>query len=74
MRSKGDKFEYAGKEDGEPGPICMKLLKILKDIQQGKAKDQFGWIWQVEAPPKDFVTGPAGLNGGVHEGGVDELP
>ncbi|KAF7505652.1 hypothetical protein GJ744_000587 [Endocarpon pusillum] len=74
MRSKGDKFEYAGKDNGEPGPICLKLLKILKDIQQGKVKDQFGWIMQVEAPPDSFVAGSAGLNGAIHDGGVDELP
>lgn len=74
MRSKGDKFEYAGKDNDEPGPICLKLLKILKDIQQGKVNDQFGWIMQVEAPPDNFVAGSAGLNGATHDGGVDVLP
>jgi branched-chain amino acid aminotransferase len=74
MRSKGDKFEYAGIEDGEPGPICLKLLKTLKDIQQGKSTDQFGWNVVIEAPPKDFVAELAGVNGAVHEGDVDELP
>lgn len=74
MRSKGDRFEYAGKDDGEPGPICLKLLKTLKDIQQGKIKDQFGWNVKVEAPPEDFVARSAGLNVAVHEGDVDELP
>jgi branched-chain amino acid aminotransferase len=74
MRSRGDKFEYAGKDDGEPGPICLKLLKTLKDIQQGRIKDQFGWNVEIEAPPRGFVVGSAGLNGAVHEGDVDELP
>lgn len=74
MRSRGDKFEYSGKEDGEPGPICLKLLKTLRDIQQGETKDQFGWNMEVTAPPKDFVTGQADLNGTVHAGEVDKLP
>jgi branched-chain amino acid aminotransferase len=75
MRSRGDKFEYAGKEDGEPGPVCLKLLKTLKDIQQGKVKDSFGWNVVVEAAPEGFVTGSAASrNGDVHEGDVDELP
>ena len=74
MRSRDDKFEYAGKEDAEPGPICLKLLKALKDIQQGKIHDQFGWNVEIRAPPGDFVTGPPGLNGTVHEGDIDELP
>lgn len=74
MRSRGDKFEYAGKEDGEPGPVCQKLLRTLKDIQQGKIKDQFGWLVEVEAPPEEFVSGRQGLNGAVHEGDIDELP
>jgi branched-chain amino acid aminotransferase len=74
MRSKGDKFEYAGKEDDEPGPVCLKLLKTLKDIQQGKIKDLFGWNMEIKAAPQHFVTAPEGPNGTVHEGDVDELP
>jgi branched-chain amino acid aminotransferase len=74
MKSRDDRFEYAGKEDGEPGPICLKLLKTLKGIQQGKVKDQFGWNVTIEAPPKDFVAGSAETNGTVHDGDVDELP
>lgn len=42
MRSKGDKFEYAGKDDNKPGPVCLQLLENLKGIQQGKIKDPFG--------------------------------
>ena len=41
MRSKGDKFKYAGKDDNKPGPICLQLLENLKGIQQGKIKDRF---------------------------------
>ncbi len=74
MRSRGDKFEYAGIKDDEPGPICLKLLKTLKDIQQGKIKDQFGWVTEIKSPPNFLVAGPVGLSGGVHEGDVDELP
>lgn len=74
MRSKGDKFEYAGKEDGEPGPICLKLLKTLKDMQQGKIKDPFGWNREVGAPPKDFIAVPEAVNGAAHAGEVDKLP
>ena len=66
--------EQRGQEDAEPGPICLKLLKALKDIQQGKIHDQFGWNVEIRAPPGDFVTGPPGLNGTVHEGDIDELP
>lgn len=74
MKSRGDKFEYAGKDDDKPGPICLELLKTLKEIQQGKTKDAFGWNREVEAPPKDFVAGREGVNGAMHEGQVDELP
>jgi branched-chain amino acid aminotransferase len=65
MKSRGDKFEYAGKHHCEPGPICLKLLKTLKDIQQGKIKDPFGWIVVVEAPPEGFAAGSGGRNGNV---------
>lgn len=74
MRSKGDKFEYAGKEDNEPGPVCVKLLKTLKDIQQGKIEDQFGWNMKINPPPKDFVANPVEPNGTIHAGAIDELP
>ena len=73
MRTRGDKFDFVGKDDGEPGPICLKLLTTLKDIQQGKIKDEFGWTFKVEAPPQDF--GAKGVNGsGVHNNQIDELP
>ena len=73
MRSRDDKFEYAGKEDGEPGPVCLELLKTLKGLQQGKIKDQFGWNLVIKAPPPGFAGGESpDTNGAV--GNVDELP
>lgn len=74
MRSRGDRFEYCGKDDDEPGPICLKLLKTLREFQQGKIKDQFHWNMEVKAPPKHFMAASALLNGTVHEGDMDELP
>jgi branched-chain amino acid aminotransferase len=74
MKSKSDKFEYAGKDDSEPGPICLKLLKTLKEIQQGKIKDPFGWNVEIGVPPKDFKVGTGSVDTEVHEGDVDELP
>ena len=74
MRSKGDKFLYQGGSD-EPGPACVKLLTVLKGIQQAKIKDTFGWLDYVEEP-KD-VRGCLPTNGidrnGV-DGNVDKLP
>lgn len=49
MKSKGDTFEYKGM-DGEPGPVVVKLLTTLKGIQQGKIKDTFGWLHEVQEP------------------------
>ena len=75
MRSKKDKFLY-GNGSEEPGQCCVKLLTTLKGIQQGKIKDQFGWL--------DFVTEANGyvrpetskgaevMNGGHTN--VDKLP
>lgn len=57
MRSRGDKFHYVGEKDNQPGPVCLKLLKTLKDIQQGKIKDQFGWTLEIKAPPEGFANG-----------------
>lgn len=72
MRSKGDKFDFPASvgKDGGPGPVCRELLKILKGIQQGVEKDQFGWNAVVKAPPAGFTKGaeangegPAEVNG-----------
>ena len=76
MQSKGDKIDYPASENGEPGPVCTKLLATLKGIQQSKIKDTFGWNYEVTAPPKDFGSAGAanGVNGNVHQNGIDELP
>jgi branched-chain amino acid aminotransferase len=71
-----DKFEYPVTENGEPGPVCTKLLTTLKGIQQGRIKDTFGWNFEVTAAsPKDFAGDAAnGVNGDVRPHEVDELP
>ncbi|KAM5347682.1 hypothetical protein ACJ41O_007506 [Fusarium nematophilum] len=53
--------EYIPKSQEEPGPLFEKLLKHLKDIQLGKAEDQFGWRFPVSAEDKK-VEGA--VNGG----------
>jgi branched-chain amino acid aminotransferase len=74
MKSKGDKIDYRGASD-EPGPIITKLLSTLKGIQQGKIKDQFGWLYRVRDPSQAY-----GLVEGVGKGTngdcsmVDTLP
>lgn len=42
MRSKNDCFKYQGGGD-EPGPVIETLLEGLRAIQQGRAKDPYGW-------------------------------
>lgn len=81
MRSRNDKFEYKnhkGAEEGEPGPVCLKLLETLKGIQQGKIEDRFGWLDTVKPPPEGFgdhETLVNGMNGKkMANGNVDELP
>lgn len=54
MKSKEDKFLYQGGSD-EPGPGLVKLLTVLKGMQQGKIEDKFGWLEYVK-DPKDFVA------------------
>jgi branched-chain amino acid aminotransferase len=73
MRSKNEKIVYDKHGDiEEPGPVCVKLLTTLKGIQQGKIKDQFGWLERVEAPPKDLIRVGNVANG--MNGNVDKLP
>lgn len=56
MRSKNDVFKYQGGGD-EPGPAVVKLLTQLKGIQQGKVKDDFGWVEQVrQYKPSEYVS------------------
>ena len=71
-----EKFDYPVPENGEPGPVCTKLLTTLKGIQQGKIKDSFGWNFEVTAAsPENFVDDMVnGANGDVHPRKIDELP
>lgn len=72
MESKGDKFKYQNGSD-EPGPICVKLLTMLKGIQLGKIKDEFGWLDRVEKP-EGYVNGSAGNGDANGDDNVDRLP
>ena len=75
MRSRNDKFLYQGGAD-EPGPACVKILTKLKGIQQGKVKDEFGWLEYVKEPTdfprKSAVNGVEVMNG--VPGNIDKLP
>ncbi|KAI5358325.1 Putative aminotransferase class IV, branched-chain amino acid aminotransferase II [Septoria linicola] len=73
-RSKNDKFSYQGGSD-EPGPAVVKLLTQLKGIQQGKVKDEFGWVEKVrEYKESEYEADGAGKAGGVNGESVSELP
>lgn len=39
---------YVFSDNGEPGPICLKLYNRLRAIQYGDEPDKFGWITFVE--------------------------
>lgn len=75
MQSKNDTFKYQGGGD-EPGPAVIKLLAQLKGIQQGKVKDEFGWVEQVRAyKPEEYVHDGAGEANGTASGQTpNELP
>ncbi|CAK1367689.1 putative branched-chain-amino-acid aminotransferase TOXF [Cercospora beticola] len=75
MRSKNDTFKYQGGGD-EPGPAVVNLLAQLKGIQQGKIKDEFGWVEQVrEYKPEEYAhDGSAGQSNGVNGATPNELP
>jgi hypothetical protein len=45
-KSTKDKFSYS-EQDNESGPVFVKLLTTLTDIQQGKMEDKFGWLESV---------------------------
>ena len=71
MRSRNDKFtfEKALPSDGGPGPVCKELLRVLKGIQQGVEKDQFGWNLVVKEPPAGFSSAGSHVNGnGMQQG------
>lgn len=72
MKSRNDTFKYQGGGD-EPGPACVKFLTQLKGIQQGKIKDSFGWLEQVQEAKDYAVRGGGKRTNGVHSS-VDELP
>lgn len=74
MRSKNDTLKYQGGGD-EPGPAVVKLLAQLKGIQQGKIKDEFGWVEQVrEYKPEEYAHDGAGQSNGVNGATPNELP
>ncbi|EME39689.1 hypothetical protein DOTSEDRAFT_75365 [Dothistroma septosporum NZE10] len=65
MRSKNDTFRYQNGSD-EPGPAVVKLLAQLKGIQQGKVKDEFGWVEAVrEYKPNEYVSDSVAETNGV---------
>ena len=72
MKSKNDRFTYQD-ERKEPGPGVTKLLTTLKAIQQGKIKDEFGWLDFVEEHKRDMAK-PV-TNGLEHdESSLDKFP
>ena len=72
MRSRGDVFEYKGM-DGEPGPACVKFLKMLKGIQLGSEKDAYGWCEKVE-PAKGYIERDVSGKAAVEVNGVAAPP
>ena len=72
MRSRGERFTYQD-ERSEPGPACTKLLTTLKSIQQGKVRDEFGWLDFVQEhkpEPKTLETNGVDLS----PANVNKLP
>ena len=61
-----------GEEDA--GPVCLRLLTQLRAIQLGKAKDDFGWRFQVKDAHREGVEGVAEVpKNGQAEQTVDQL-
>jgi branched-chain amino acid aminotransferase len=75
LKSKGDTCTYQ-RDSGQPGPVVVKLLEILKGTQQGKIKDQFGWLWEVKDPREWYEkNGKGGVSvASSDSGNVDKLP
>ncbi|KAK4500213.1 hypothetical protein PRZ48_008399 [Zasmidium cellare] len=73
MRSKNDTFKYQGGGD-EPGPAVVKLLGQLKGLQQGKVKDEFGWVESVRQYKPDEYARDGGASNGVNGTTPNELP
>jgi len=49
--------------------VCVKLLKTLKGIQQGKIEDKQSWLFKVDKPE---LWGKQEANG--EKKSVDQLP
>lgn len=73
MRSKNDTFKYQGGGD-EPGPAVVKLLAQLKGLQQGKVKDEFGWVESVRQYKPDEYARDGGATNGVNGTTPSQLP
>lgn len=54
---------YIPKEQEEAGAIAVKLLTQLKAIQLGKAKDEFGWRFEVKGADGNVEGARVGSNG-----------
>lgn len=82
MRSRNDKFAYQPGKGGpdEPGEVCVKLLKMLKGIQNGTEEDRFKWCEKVEQAKKgSYEVGRGETNAkertnGVNGDNVNKLP
>lgn len=73
MRSKNDTFKYQSGGD-EPGPAVVKLLGQLKGLQQGKVKDEFGWVEPVRQYKPDEYAREGGDTNGVNGTAPSQLP
>lgn len=71
MKTKEDRFEYLR---DEPGPIFVKLLSTLKDIQLGKLEDTFGWREQVKEPATKEMERLRALHADSKDKIIDQLP
>lgn len=74
MRSRNDRFVYQPGKGGpdEPGEVCVKLLKMLKGIQNGMEEDRFGWCDVVEeAKEGSYTVGRGETDAGERTNGVD---
>ena len=74
MKTRGDKFEYIGSEDDEPGPVFAKLLRTLKEMQLGKLEDKFGWREQVNEPASREMEKLRESHAKSQDKAVDQLP
>lgn len=63
---------YIPKEQEDAGTICLKLLSQLKAIQQGRAKDEFGWRFEVREGDGN-VEGAKGPVNGQSTPPVDQM-